>query len=344
LNGKNDVRWFGIEMAYVPKADSVYIGDGSSNNSFGQKDGKPILLKSSSTLFSLGDSLGEVSKPEPFYLMKYEISQRQYVDFLNTLTAFQQQKRIDNTVYSNAGVSSFANAAQNRNGIELEVPFVNYEPAVFITEKPYVACNGLNAADILAYLCWAGLRPMTEIEFEYAARGSAKSQAKEGAWGNSNCEDVNALLDSNMISERYINHSEDSTTGKANYGLPVGTYYLQGPGRSGALFTSNSNRINAGAGYFGHADLSGNVWELCISVPYVNMSIGLGTGNIEDLENGTLVWPNTENGYIYRGGGWNSIVLNRLSYSFRDIAISDRFYAGSDVNIRRNTTGGRGAL
>jgi formylglycine-generating enzyme required for sulfatase activity len=110
------------------------------------------------------------------------------------------------------------------------------------------------------------------------------------------------------------------------------------------LFTSSSNRISAGSGYFGNADLSGNVWELCIDVTKIPNRIDLGTGNVEDLLNNKLNWPTTETGYIYRGGGWNSIVLNSLAYPFRDIAISDRFYAGGNSTIRRNTTGGRGAL
>jgi formylglycine-generating enzyme required for sulfatase activity len=301
------------------------------------------LLKSQSAIFSLKDSLGMVSMPGELFLMKYEISQRQYVDFLNALKPSQQGSFIE-AVNAKVVDAAFPSFSINRNGIKFKTLASGDLSANFYSSEPFAACNGLSASDVLGYLCWAGLRPITEIEFEYAARGMKSPKQNEGAWGTSYCQDVNALKDSSLINETYNNPHGNDSAGIANYGLPVGNYYLQGPARSGALFTNSSNRISAGSGYFGHADLSGNVWELCLEASKIPNLIDLGTGNVEDVLYRNINWPNAETGYIYRGGGWNSIVLNSLAYPFRDIAISDRFYAGGNTTIRRNTTGGRGAL
>ena len=37
-------------------------------------------------------------------------------------------------------------------------------PAVYTTDRPEVACAGLTLPDGAAFVAWAGLRPMTELE------------------------------------------------------------------------------------------------------------------------------------------------------------------------------------
>ena len=48
-------------------------------------------------------------------------------------------------------------------------------------------------------------------------------------------------------------------------------------------------------------------------------------------------WPATV-GACYRGGAWNSGILP----TFRDLAVSDRYYVGLTLELRRTTSGGRG--
>jgi formylglycine-generating enzyme required for sulfatase activity len=331
-------------MTYLPQADSICLGDGVSNNTIGNKTHQYIKLPSIESVFAGSDSIGILNLPEAFYLMKYEISQRQYVDFLNSITAEQQLQRVENSLVSSSNDAAFPSFENNRNSIRFLQKWQGTTPAIFYSNQPFVACNGLNATDVLSYLCWAGLRPLSEIEYEYACRGPNKPIAKEMPWGNASFIDVNKLSDSTLINESYIEFSNIPTFGRVNCGLPIGEYYLQGPGRSGALFSSTTDRISAGSGYFGNADLAGNVWELCVSLSPSQTPIQNGTGYIEDLLLRRINWPREDVGYLYRGGGWNSIVINRLDYPYRDIAVSDRYYAGINTTIRRNTTGGRGAL
>ena len=78
---------------------------------------------------------------------------------------------------------SFAPGFENRNGIVIETSSIAPdEPAVFAcnasadkvfndpTDGQDRACNFLNWNDLAAYLQWAALRPMTELEFEKICR------------------------------------------------------------------------------------------------------------------------------------------------------------------------------
>ena len=116
--------------------------------------------------------------------MKYEISQLQYVEFLNSLTFPQQQSRILSDPTSAAGTYVTFGAYQFRNGIVIETPGNNGAiPAVFgcdatngvvnnVNDGQSVAMSNLSWADLAAYLDWSALRPMTELEFEKVCRGT----------------------------------------------------------------------------------------------------------------------------------------------------------------------------
>ncbi|MEG1763170.1 MAG: SUMF1/EgtB/PvdO family nonheme iron enzyme, partial [Bacteroidales bacterium] len=137
-----------------------------------------------------------------FYIMKYELSQHAYADFLNTLTYQQQQQRAANALPDKPTETRFY--AATRNFLRIYIPGKIFNPGLdeeyqvpatyghFIEgahnwEAEYnagnVAMNYLNWTDIAAYLCWAGLRPLTELEYEKACRGATKALLKEFAWG-----------------------------------------------------------------------------------------------------------------------------------------------------------------
>ena len=106
--------------------------------------------------------------------MKYEISQGQWVSFFNKLTASQKLGRdITDATGKNTDIET------NRN----TVAWTNAANDATCT-APDRACNFLSWGDGIAYADWAGLRPLTELEFEKACRGAGNPVSNEYAWGN----------------------------------------------------------------------------------------------------------------------------------------------------------------
>ncbi|MFN9998276.1 MAG: SUMF1/EgtB/PvdO family nonheme iron enzyme, partial [bacterium] len=131
------------------------------------------------------------------YAMKYEISQGQYRDFLNTLTYDQQATRTANAPSSSPGTGALVAAGTDRNGIIITSSGnASAVPAIYgcdlnnnstpneTDDGEWIACNYLSWQDVAAYLDWAGLRPMTELEYEKICRGSITPVENECAWGD----------------------------------------------------------------------------------------------------------------------------------------------------------------
>lgn len=364
-----DIRIFGTEMVYIPEG-SFYLGDGVSKYSFiDAATNNPYYLNSegrveaglTSGLSSLDENRPAAHLPATFpkgfaafYCMKYEISQEQFMHFLNSLPLIQQQNHIAVPATSAAGTFALAPYEQNRNAIAIKFPATGNKPAVFglngnknkifgeEDDAATRACNFLNWENIAAYLDWAALRPMTETEFEKICRGPAEAVAKEFAWGTPLAENANTVLENGTELERVAENGQENT-GLANYGAGLQEGYLQGPLRSGFAATAETNRITAGSSWYGVMEMSGNVWEACISTDSQGLLFdgrpGDGSLSGQGFAN-QQGWPGKE-GSGHRGGAWNSLIINDLEYEFRDLAISDRYYAFLPVS-RRNTTGGRG--
>jgi formylglycine-generating enzyme required for sulfatase activity len=112
----------------------------------------------------------------------------------------------------------------------------------------------------MAYADWAGLRPMTELEFEKACRGPLNYVAGEYAWGNEN-----------IVSKPYTLKNEGQTdeavatnyaaAPKGNAAYRRSQHLIRGPLRGGIFSTAISTRTEAGATYYGIMEMSGNLWE-----------------------------------------------------------------------------------
>ena len=357
-----EIQVFGIEMVYISPGP-YFLGDAISQNSFYDSSSQDAYFVFDESAIEQEDSLrflgneSLITIPEKFpkgtegfYCMKYEISQQQYVDFLNTLTYTQQIDKIN--VELNEEIGKNVMSKFNRCGIVLaKNSFSDNTPAQFACnlnenaqfneadDGQNIACNFLNGANIRAYLDWAGLRPMTELEFEKIARGPANSFPKEYVWGDSSLFAVQNLMNINQNNETYL-HNFTYGIGVANYNYSP----LLGPVRCGFAANDTSDRKSSGAGYFGTMEMTGNVWEYCIVADSTgNIFQGnLGDGMLDESGNANeLLWPNNDdNGSILRGGGWNSGNFE----GFSDGAISDRYYHQFKVDKKRNTTGGRGVL
>ena len=170
-----EVKVFAIEMVYIPQSPfSLYNGECdniysnfNSGNTICSEDPLPQGAITWSVETNWCGAQTEDGKTggcdslcadypkgyQGFYCMKYEISQGQYADFLSTLTENQANNRYPNQF------GNFQYTIHNDN-------FGHY-----YAQEPDRACNFLSWADCLAYADWAGLRPMTELEYEKICRG-----------------------------------------------------------------------------------------------------------------------------------------------------------------------------
>jgi formylglycine-generating enzyme required for sulfatase activity len=350
FGGTGEIRAFAVEMVHQPVGVNYFFyGDGFSTNSypvqalsFGNNPAiiqDPLANPNSQTLpFQTLD----------FFCMKYELSQGGYRDFLNTLTYAQQVNHIVPLPTAAAGTAALYNA--NRNSIKIKTPGIAPNlPAVFgcdangngiydeADDGEWVACNYVNWVDHAAYLAWASLRPMSELEYELAARGPNIPKPGEYAWGNTNLFNSSTLggpfyntTNANQASETITNTST-SPIGNAMYS---NTNSNSGPTRNGVFASTATNRTSSGGGYYGAMELSGNLWERVITtakLPTYYLSEQLFSPNLSQEGFATLAangigWPGYSTvgvpvsnpqrsevrgavnalGLIYRGGAWNS--------------------------------------
>ena len=182
----------------------------------------------------------------PFYCMKYAITQGQYTEFLNLLTYAQQANRT--AIAPAATVGTYLHGT-SRHAIQISVAGINPgTSAMYATDTPYVACNYLSYADVAAYSQWSGLRPMTELEFEKASRGSATPVANEYAWGTT---DISSTGGSGNYSDLGTCH-ESVSQGNAIYK----NSNPNGPARVGLFAIPGATRVEAGASSYWEASWS----------------------------------------------------------------------------------------
>ena len=279
-----------------------------------------------------GDQLGPVPAAFPkgfasFYCMKYEMSQSQYVGFFNTLTQ-TQRVNLDVTGTDGKGMDT----ELNRNGISWD------ESGNATTTLPDVPLNYVNNNILLAYLDWAGLRPISEMEYEKAGRGPTAPVNNEFAWGNANIHGTDYTYQGLGTSAEAINDPGDGV-GNAIYSDTNGA--PTGPKRCGILAASalNPTRAESGGSYYGIMELTGNLYERCITVGNPEGRSFTNTHGDGVLRfNGShdvVSWPTDFNtGFGYRGGSYfNGADFTRLS---------DRYDAASVLVGANNRLGFRG--
>ncbi len=380
LSAFTDVRVFAIEMVHIPQGE-YFLGDGVSISSLGDTNGNPFLITSEAAIN--GDELSIINTNEQFtpetlptlipdnfpkgykwfYVMKYELSQVQYVDFLNTLSFTQQQKRTSFSPTSPSGTFAMVNPNQPdslyRNGIAISVSgSVSGTPAIYAMDGNangifneeddglHRAANFLSWGDLSAYLDWAALRPITEMEYEKICRGEYEPIAGEFAWGTTMVTNaINPINDGTVFES--VSDVPLAGSGLANHGnvVAIDGWGLRGVLRNGFAANESTNRVESGAAFYGVMEMSGNVWEYTVMVSDegVLYSGTCGDGFLDDNGNANQpYWCNSDSafGVLLKGGAWGSTISEVGSW--RDLAISDRFYSHIKPTMRRSTTGGRG--
>ena len=277
-----------------------------------------------------------------FYAMKYEISQQQYVEFLNTLTYTQQAARTIAAPSSAAGTPALIASNANRNGIDIQTPGTSATvPAIYACnlngngtfnesdDGQHIASNYLSWDDLVAYLDWAALRPMTELEYEKSCRGNQNPAASEFAWGNTSATALSGLSNANNMSETASNTSAN---------IAYNNSFTSGPVRTGIFATGSTSRATSGSGYYGNMELSGNLWERVVTVGNAagrafsgaNGNGALTAGGTADVSG----WPGAA-GTGWKGGSWLNTTTNAAT-------TSDRAQAANADNTRSADAGGRG--
>ena len=337
--GSDNIGVYGVEMVNIPQGQ-FYIGDGRSDlRCFTDgNSNNPKLIDASVQSSGLGsvsnyqkDNLGSsVALPTTFplgynrfYCMKYEITAAQYVSFLNTLT-YKQQLRMQRDYNANTtpptspvGTQFHCWPCGNRSAnIVIATPgqsVTQLSPAVYANDfdndgvynedsdglgLPVV----LNMKNFFAFLDWAAIRPMTEFEYEKICRGPITPVINEYAWGSTDRFGDFDVADRGKSTE----YNRRSGLGATNCGTD--TLY-----RTGMYATATSDRVHAGATYYGVLDMTGGVWESCIggwNIDYSTFTTDNGDGNL--YENGdsnnngsTDMTEWTSNRIIVRGGGAN---------------------------------------
>jgi formylglycine-generating enzyme required for sulfatase activity len=351
--GPYNFKVFGIEMVNVPQA-AFELGDGTSASTFNSINVTATSQSGGITSAAIGGGGPSIPATFPmgynsFYAMKYEISQLQYVEFLNSLTFPQQQNRITTDPTAAAGTYVTYGSYAYRNGIVIETPGNNAAiPAVFgcdatagvvnnVNDGQSVAMSNLSWADLAAYLDWSALRPMTELEFEKVCRGTMPRVAGEYPWGDTN---INAFYSSTIENPLQPTETESTVVnGRCAVAINTGSP-IYGPLKVGVFATATSGRSSAGASYYGAMEMGGNLIERAVTVANASgiaYNGTLGDGTLTSIGNANqATWPSvsTATGIGQRGGEYVSPAVY--------VRISDRTFAGSTDAARNYTYGGRG--
>jgi len=345
------VRVMAIEMVHIPEGP-FWVGDASSTSTIMDKDDdSPALIGTTASVIYSDDTDyddaqfgqsgpgiwikgdGGISRTaatetdvntsfptgyNAFYIMKYDITQGQYRDFLNMLSRAAQNTRTGTslaagtTSVTNRYVMSNTSTLYNRQGIRCDGTINTSNAIIFYCDLngnnmpneaddgEWIACNYLSWMDVAAYADWAGLRPMTELEFEKACRGGSATDntvANEYAWGNTVIDYYSDLTDSGTISE-----VKGPTRPDANCNYSSSS--PSGPVRSGMFATAFSTRAGAGASYYGVMELSGNLWKRLVTVG--NSGANGGGGRLFAGTHGDGVLTGSEVAATYRGNATNT--------------------------------------
>ena len=309
-----------------------------------------------------------------FYSMKYPVTQGQYADMLNTLSLRDSSissfnNYVDTTRLKKVN-TNYKRALQNldpnfswvpidlqRHTIALDSVEVKYT----VTRPDRALGRGFNQ-HYEAFSDWAGMRPMSELEYEKAARGPLPPMYKafrnnnnfnmsdtisnwsgfDWAWGNdstftrlqnnvkltySGIENGTEFFTDYSIFKRYTNPAMNFA-GPGNGSAIQGGDGGSGPYRVGIFATDTSSRISSGATYYGIMDFSKNIGQYVINV-------GSSNGR-------TFSYKKNGDGYLNAFGNSDAgefftqtnMGMTGGNYSMRQNAISERYTYGNFTGFR----------
>jgi formylglycine-generating enzyme required for sulfatase activity len=314
---------------------------GGGDDSLGNNDRRVSSTTAQQYWDDFSDSTRQILPPEfpkgfaGFYVMKHELTQGDYARFLNLLDASQQGTRNP--------AAEVPTGEEHRYAISADATF---------TATPYNrAAHWLSWMDLAAFADWSGLRPMTELEFEKAARGPRIPDAGEFAWGPEappagkyNLQDPDTPEELVINQRDGVNVVFDGTVGLASS--------IAGPLRVAAFRPLATSRLGVGASYYRATEMSGNVAEMVVTVGRSTgrrYRGGHGDGELSPAGNAggaeVELWPGARraarggydvldaDGSGTRGGDWTA--------EARALRVSDREDVNKPADRRDMRWGGR---
>ena len=285
-----DVKVMAIEMVYIP-TESFYLGDGASDRTFHKGDDPAVSYHvQSEDVMTHGTGPNDfdggligadipVSFPKgysDFYCMKYQLTQGQYVDFLNCLPRAAQDLRtntdLSGSSITNRYVMTNTSSMTYSNGIRCDADIGTGNITFYCdhdgdgignesNDGLSKVCGYLIIQDVYAYLDWAGLAPMTTLEYEKACRGPVAAAPLELAWGSSLINDTGSIQNDGSADETWTNSGVDgglitlsSSAGTINKATRVG---LNAPATGATRELSN-------ASFYGLMDMTSRFDNLCM--------------------------------------------------------------------------------
>jgi len=360
-----EIKLFAVEMVYIP-GGPFYLGSGIDDpaaasfyaNGF---SGYPPYRLETDAPFTIGPSdevnvvgnnttinivAGFPTGIQPFYIMKHELSQAFMSGYFSTLNAGMNSNYVFNALEL---------AQQNDVGRTANFFTQTFETFGLDTVYSYQSSREnypvayMSWEDAAAFADWAGLRPVSELEFEKAARGfSYPAVVDEYPWGTDEIVNSSYQVVISPASDHEITggYSSNILTGNAIYSSTLTNPLSL---RVGIFATSTSSRAQANASATGVLDLAGNVAERTADIISSNglawlNEHGDGILHTNGLANQQWVGFNASKNTNVENLSWTSglrgggILDNAAS-----LRISDRSRATSD-NTRTVEAGFRAAL
>lgn len=305
LNNLAEIQAYGIEMVYIPEGaftlgepggayleyGGLYLSDASGElkglvEITGEELEIPVAKKDGAMYYQAkthyeGDQAGIIPASFPngysaFYLMKYEPTQGEYVNFLNTLSSGQSQHR------ANFGGKGYY---ENRGSIRLE-------DDAYIADHPTRPNNFMSWDDAMAYADWAGLRPYTELEFVKASRGPLKPSENEFPWNTT----FSTQLKRVMLESGDLERPNEKNLSESNRDVYGASYYWV-MDLAGSMWerviSIGSEKGRSFVGDHGNGRIT-----------------GYGFADVDDWPSGV-----DDSGFGYRGGGFYSWPMNFTEFN-----------------------------
>ena len=245
-----------------------------------------------------------------FYCMKYMVTQGQWADFLNLITRSQQERVCaartagrymrDNDNYTTPQNWNYVHVVDDRAGTSL--------PRVYAATHPDLCCNWLSYDDVALWASWAGLRPMTELEYEKACRGPLAPVENEYVWGDTTFANSSEWSPSKVHTGREtINNSAANAVAGTNPGfMPRAGIFAT---ETGDANRNQRTRTLSGAAYFGAMEMGSVLSELVVVAGNASGlaftgTHGAGAWGLPATWPATTYWGNAA-GLGRRGGNFN---------------------------------------